>query len=60
MAGEGVNRVSERDIELHVARVLLAEAMRRRHQPFSFVLLEWAGNARRRALACHVQRRLFA
>ena len=43
--------MSERAIELHVARVLLAEAMRRRHQSFSFVLLEWASAARRRALA---------
>ena len=51
--------MSERDTELHVARVLLAEAMRRRHQAFAFTLLEWCGNARRRALASKRQRELF-
>lgn len=44
---------------IHSARVYLAEARRRRLQSFGFVLLEWAGNARRRAMAATVQRELF-
>lgn len=41
--------------EKHTARVYLAEAKRRRYQPFGFVLLEWAGNCRRRAMKAAVQ-----
>lgn len=42
-------RMSERALALHCARVYLAEARRRRGQPFAHVLLQWAGNARRMA-----------
>lgn len=43
----------DRDIEIHTARVLLREAMARRSSPsFHATLLLWAGNARRRAMAC--------
>lgn len=51
--------MSERDAAVFCARAYLAEAARRRGQPFAFVLLEWAGNQRRRAAASIVQRRLF-
>lgn len=34
---------------LHIARVYVAEARRRRGQRFAHVLLRWAANARRRA-----------
>lgn len=51
--------MSERDQHIHCARVYLAEARRRRRQSFGFVLLEWAANARRRAMAVRVQRELF-
>ena len=37
---------------IHTARVYLREAISRRGSAFSWVLLEWAGNARRRAAAC--------
>lgn len=37
---------------IHTARVYLREAISRRGTAFSWVLLEWAGNARRRAAAC--------
>ena len=40
-------------------RVYLAEARRRRGQTFGFVLLVWAANARRRAMAATVQGELF-
>lgn len=43
---------------LHCCRVYIAESKRRGNQPFAFTLLEWAGNARRRAMCG--QRRLFA
>lgn len=33
------------------ARAYLAEARNRRGQPFAWVLLDWAANARRRAAA---------
>lgn len=38
--------------ESHYCRVLLAQArsFRLRGSPFAFTLLEWAGNARRRAM----------
>jgi len=41
-----------KDQAIHSARVYLREARSRRHQSFSWTLLEWAGNARRRAAAC--------
>ena len=41
-----------KDRHIHTARVYLREAISRRGTPFSWVLLEWAGNARRRAAAC--------
>jgi hypothetical protein len=43
-----------RDSTLHTARVYLAESRNRLamgHRGFAFTLLEWAGNARRRAAA---------
>lgn len=39
----------DRATEIMTARVYLAEARRRRGQPFSWTLLSWAANARRRA-----------
>lgn len=51
--------LESRAANIHAARVYLAEARRRRGQSFAFVLLEWAGNARRRAMAATVQRELF-
>ncbi|MCK0507965.1 hypothetical protein [Aromatoleum anaerobium] len=38
---------------IHCARVYLAQSRHftRRHRGFSFTLLGWAGNARRRAMA---------
>jgi hypothetical protein len=48
--------LSERDINIHTARVLLGEARNRRGAPRSHcVILEWAGNARRRAMAATEQ-----
>ena len=44
---------------IHAARVYLAEAKRRRSQSFGFVLLEWAANARKRAMLAQQQRELF-
>ena len=44
---------------IHAARVYLAEARRRRGQTFGFVLLEWAANARKRAMAARQQFELF-
>jgi hypothetical protein len=51
--------MDDRAANIHSARVYLAEARRRRRQSFGFVLLEWAANARRRAMAATVQRELF-
>lgn len=51
--------MDDRATHIHCARVYLAEARRRRGQSFGFVLLEWAANARRRAMAATVQRELF-
>ena len=48
-AGEG-GGMKERHI--HTARVYLREAIARRGTAFSWTLLQWAGNARRRAAAC--------
>lgn len=36
---------------LHQARVYLTESKRRGRSSFAFLLLTWAGNARRRAMA---------
>lgn len=45
--------MTDREINLHTARVLLAEAQNRRAAGRSHaIFLEWAGNARRRAMAC--------
>ena len=43
--------MSERATNIHAAKVYLVEARRRRRQSFGFVLLEWAGNAGRSAMA---------
>jgi hypothetical protein len=47
-------------VDLHCARVYLAEARRRRGQRFAHTLLLWAGNARRRAMQEPKQRDLFS
>lgn len=39
---------------IHHARVLITESRRRGRTQFAFKLLEWAGNARRRAMAVNV------
>jgi hypothetical protein len=49
--------LNDRAASLHCARVYLAESKRRSSQPFAFTLLEWAGNARRRAVPA--QREMF-
>lgn len=41
--------MTERERNIHTARVLLTEAQKRRGQAFGWVLLGWAANARRRA-----------
>ena len=51
--------MTDREQHIHLARVYLTEARRRRGQSFGFVLLEWAANARRRAMAARVQGELF-
>lgn len=51
---------SEREINILCARVYLAEARRRHSQGFAWTLMEWAGNARRRAMAEPRQRSLFS
>ena len=56
---EGGGSMSDRAQHIHSARVYLAEARRRRGQTFGFILLEWAANARRRAMAATGQRELF-
>lgn len=50
-----------REIAIFSARAYLAEARRRRGQPFAWVLLAWAASARRRAAALQpkVQLELF-
>lgn len=40
-----------RETAIFAARAYLVEARRRRGQPFAWVLLDWAANARRRAAA---------
>lgn len=47
-------------IDLHCARVYLAEARRRRGQRFAHTLLQWAANARKRAASEPKQRDLFS
>jgi hypothetical protein len=45
-------RTTDREADIHTARVLLNEARARRRSPsFHATLLEWAANARRRAAA---------
>lgn len=45
-------RLTDREIDIYTARVLLNEARARRHlSSFHATLLEWAANARRRAAA---------
>lgn len=43
--------MSDRTSNLHQARVYLTESKRRGRSSFAFLLLTWAGNARRRAMA---------
>ena len=43
--------MSDRATNIFTARAYLAEARRRRGQPFAWTLLAWAANARRRAAA---------
>lgn len=47
------------NIYLHIARVYIAEARRRRGQKFAITLLLWAANARKRAANEPKQRDLF-
>ena len=47
-------------IDLHIARVYIAEARRRRGQKFAITLLLWAANARKRAASEPKQRDLFS
>lgn len=53
-----------RDKHIHAARVYLAQSRQFTHRArnYSFVLLQWAANARRRAMDCAMipeQRGLF-
>lgn len=46
------SRFSDRDKEIHLARVLIAASRDMRikgHRSFGFTLLDWAGSSRRRA-----------
>ena len=43
--------MTDREFQIHVARVYLTEAARRRHQNVYWTLIAWAQNARRRAAA---------
>jgi hypothetical protein len=43
--------MTAREIEIHTARVLVAEARKRRGTRFAATLLQWAANARKRAAA---------
>lgn len=51
--------MSARSEFIRFAKVCIAEARRRRHQRFSWTLLQWAANGRRRAAQCPRQRELF-
>lgn len=48
-----MSKLTQREIEIHTAKVCLNEARARRltHPRFSATLLQWAANARRRAAA---------
>ncbi len=48
MSDIGIN-VHTREVQLHAAKVYLAEARRRRGTPFAATLLVWAKSARNRA-----------
>ncbi|MDE2472480.1 MAG: hypothetical protein KGL35_28075 [Bradyrhizobium sp.] len=52
--------MTDRAFQIHFARVMLAEASRRRHQRFYWTLIEWAQKARRDAMAMPRQPELFA
>lgn len=41
--------MTPRERSIHAARVYLTESRKRRGQAFGWVLLTWAGNARKRA-----------
>lgn len=53
--------MTEREANLHCARVYLAESARRTrtHRGFSFTLLEWVARCRRRVAAVPQQREMF-
>lgn len=51
--------LDDRAMAIFTARVYLAESHRRGRQPFAFVLLEWAANARKQAARAPTQRRMF-
>mgnify|MGYP006958833793 CR=1 FL=1 len=53
--------MTDRDRDLHQARVYLQQSRATPHRAWSILLLEWAGNARRRAMspAATVQGDLF-
>lgn len=48
----------DRAFAIHCARVYLAESRRRGRQPFAWVLLAWAADARREAMRGQME--LFA
>ena len=50
--------MTERQSHIHVARVYLTESHRRGRDPFAFTLLQWAANARRRAMAAPANEQL--
>ena len=43
--------MSERASQINLARVYMAQARATPHRSFAFTLIEWAGAARRRAMA---------
>lgn len=51
-----VTTMSERAAHIHAARVYLAQSRHftGRARNFSFILLQWAANARRRAMAINI------
>jgi hypothetical protein len=51
--------IDDRAMAIFTARVYLAESRRRGKQPFAFLLLEWAANARKRAAVAPMQWRMF-
>ena len=44
-----MNPSTERESQIHMARVYLTEARRTKHRNWAFTLLGWAANCRRRA-----------